>query len=190
MQGEATTRRLVEPFANDDLQDNLNPVGHVYYSFSTLLCTPWAESTDSMERYSLDSFPKCSDLRRQTRATAWSQGGRNLPSAVPNSRSRCNSEKQPCFSLVSELYWVPTENNSCGHRSINADFSRAGSRGNATDLGSRGRRWRKNIPIEKLVAKFPFWVIPGAQLDKIRQLFVSRMNRGRTDCEQFPPMRA
>ena len=27
---------IVEPFANDDLQDNLNPVGRVYYSFSTL----------------------------------------------------------------------------------------------------------------------------------------------------------
>jgi SAM-dependent methyltransferase len=31
---------LVEPFANDDLSANLNPVGAVYYGFSTLLCTP------------------------------------------------------------------------------------------------------------------------------------------------------
>jgi SAM-dependent methyltransferase len=31
---------LVEPFANDDLAANLNPVGAVYYGFSTLLCTP------------------------------------------------------------------------------------------------------------------------------------------------------
>ena len=31
---------LVEPFANDDLSANLNPVGAVYYAFSTLLCTP------------------------------------------------------------------------------------------------------------------------------------------------------
>ena len=31
---------LVEPFANDDLSGNLNPVGAVYYGFSTLLCTP------------------------------------------------------------------------------------------------------------------------------------------------------
>ena len=35
---------IVEPFANDDLQDNLNPVGRVYYSFSTLLCTPCSRS--------------------------------------------------------------------------------------------------------------------------------------------------
>src|SRR6201987_1846432 len=31
---------IVEPFANDDLQDNFNPVGRAYYSFSTLLCNP------------------------------------------------------------------------------------------------------------------------------------------------------
>ena len=31
---------LVEPFANDDLADNLNPVGRVFYSASTMICTP------------------------------------------------------------------------------------------------------------------------------------------------------
>jgi hypothetical protein len=31
---------IVEPFAEDDLKDNLNPVGRIYYSASTLLCTP------------------------------------------------------------------------------------------------------------------------------------------------------
>jgi SAM-dependent methyltransferase len=31
---------LVEPFANDRLEDNLNPVGRLYYAASTLLCTP------------------------------------------------------------------------------------------------------------------------------------------------------
>ena len=31
---------IVEPFANDDLADNLNPVGRMYYSASTLICTP------------------------------------------------------------------------------------------------------------------------------------------------------
>jgi SAM-dependent methyltransferase len=34
------TLMLIEPFANDDLTDNLNPVGAAYYAFSTLLCTP------------------------------------------------------------------------------------------------------------------------------------------------------
>lgn len=31
---------LVEPFANDKLEDNLNPVGRVFYAASTLVCTP------------------------------------------------------------------------------------------------------------------------------------------------------
>jgi ubiquinone/menaquinone biosynthesis C-methylase UbiE len=31
---------LVEPFANDDLADNLNPIGRLYYSASTMICTP------------------------------------------------------------------------------------------------------------------------------------------------------
>ncbi len=31
---------LVEPFANDDIADNLNPIGRVFYSVSTLICTP------------------------------------------------------------------------------------------------------------------------------------------------------
>lgn len=31
---------IVEPFANDRLEDNLNPVGRVFYSASTLICTP------------------------------------------------------------------------------------------------------------------------------------------------------
>ena len=37
---------IVEPFANDQLKDNLNPVGRVYYSFSTLLCTPRSRSQE------------------------------------------------------------------------------------------------------------------------------------------------
>ena len=31
---------IVEPFANDNPEDNFNPVGRAYYSASTLLCTP------------------------------------------------------------------------------------------------------------------------------------------------------
>lgn len=40
------TWMIVEPFANDDLKDNLNPVGRVYYSASTLLCTPCSRSQE------------------------------------------------------------------------------------------------------------------------------------------------
>jgi SAM-dependent methyltransferase len=34
------TFMLVEPFANDRVEDNLNPVGRLFYSVSTIVCTP------------------------------------------------------------------------------------------------------------------------------------------------------
>jgi len=34
------TLMIVEPFANDRLEDNLNPVGRVFYAASTFICTP------------------------------------------------------------------------------------------------------------------------------------------------------
>lgn len=34
------TWMIVEPFANDRVEENLNPVGRVYYSASTMICTP------------------------------------------------------------------------------------------------------------------------------------------------------
>ena len=34
------TAMIVEPFANDRLQDNLNPVGRVMYGASTQICVP------------------------------------------------------------------------------------------------------------------------------------------------------
>jgi SAM-dependent methyltransferase len=40
------TWMIVEPFANDDLKDNLNPVGRIFYSASTLLCTPCSRSQE------------------------------------------------------------------------------------------------------------------------------------------------
>ena len=34
------TWMIVEPFANDKLEDNLNPAGRLFYSASTMICTP------------------------------------------------------------------------------------------------------------------------------------------------------
>jgi hypothetical protein len=34
------TWMIVEPAAGDRVEDNINPIGRAYYSFSTLLCTP------------------------------------------------------------------------------------------------------------------------------------------------------
>ena len=40
------TWMVVEPAAGDRIEDNLNPVGRVYYGFSTLLCTPSSLAQD------------------------------------------------------------------------------------------------------------------------------------------------
>ena len=40
------TWMVVEPYAGGHVTDNLNPVGRVYYSFSTFLCVPSALSQD------------------------------------------------------------------------------------------------------------------------------------------------
>jgi SAM-dependent methyltransferase len=37
---EDGTWMITEPFAHDTLEENLNPVGRVYYGFSTTVCTP------------------------------------------------------------------------------------------------------------------------------------------------------
>jgi 2-polyprenyl-3-methyl-5-hydroxy-6-metoxy-1,4-benzoquinol methylase len=34
------TVMIVEPFANDRLQDNLNPIGRLFYAASTMVCIP------------------------------------------------------------------------------------------------------------------------------------------------------
>jgi SAM-dependent methyltransferase len=40
------TLLLVEPAANDALEDNINPVGRLYYGLSTVICTPSSLSQD------------------------------------------------------------------------------------------------------------------------------------------------
>jgi SAM-dependent methyltransferase len=37
---------IVEPFAHDDLQANLNPIGRVFFGASTMLCTPASQSQE------------------------------------------------------------------------------------------------------------------------------------------------
>jgi SAM-dependent methyltransferase len=37
---------IVEPFANDRLEDNLNPVGRIFYSASTFICTPTSRAQE------------------------------------------------------------------------------------------------------------------------------------------------
>jgi hypothetical protein len=37
---------IVEPFAHDNPEQNFNPIGRVYYSASTLVCTPASMSQE------------------------------------------------------------------------------------------------------------------------------------------------
>jgi 2-polyprenyl-3-methyl-5-hydroxy-6-metoxy-1,4-benzoquinol methylase len=37
---------VVEPFAGDKVEDNLNPIGRVFYSASTFLCTPASKAQE------------------------------------------------------------------------------------------------------------------------------------------------
>jgi SAM-dependent methyltransferase len=37
---------LVEPYAGDDVYDNLNPIGRVFYAASSLICTPASQSQE------------------------------------------------------------------------------------------------------------------------------------------------
>jgi SAM-dependent methyltransferase len=40
------TWMIVEPFAHDRLEDNLNPIGRVFYGASTMICTPASRSQE------------------------------------------------------------------------------------------------------------------------------------------------
>jgi hypothetical protein len=40
------TFMIVEPMAGDSLTDNLNPVGRMYYSASTMICTPGSRAQE------------------------------------------------------------------------------------------------------------------------------------------------
>jgi 2-polyprenyl-3-methyl-5-hydroxy-6-metoxy-1,4-benzoquinol methylase len=40
------TWMIVEPFANDKVEDNLNPIGRIFYAASTMLCTPASRSQE------------------------------------------------------------------------------------------------------------------------------------------------
>ena len=44
--GAEGTLMIVEPMAGDSLAENLNPVGRVYYGFSTMICTPGSLSQE------------------------------------------------------------------------------------------------------------------------------------------------
>jgi 2-polyprenyl-3-methyl-5-hydroxy-6-metoxy-1,4-benzoquinol methylase len=40
------TWMIVEPYANEKLEENLNPIGRVYFSASTMICTPASKAQE------------------------------------------------------------------------------------------------------------------------------------------------
>jgi SAM-dependent methyltransferase len=76
---------IVEPFAADRVEDNLNPVGRVYYGASTLICTP-------------------ASLAQEVGAALGAQAGearlRDVVSAAGFTRFRCAAETP--FNMVLE----------------------------------------------------------------------------------------
>lgn len=40
------TWMLVEPYANDRLEENFNPIGRTFYAFSTTICTPASKAQE------------------------------------------------------------------------------------------------------------------------------------------------
>jgi 2-polyprenyl-3-methyl-5-hydroxy-6-metoxy-1,4-benzoquinol methylase len=57
------TWMLVEPFAHDELEDNLNPIGRVFYSASTMFCVP-ASLADAAPHTALGAQAGEARLRR------------------------------------------------------------------------------------------------------------------------------
>jgi len=65
------TWMIVEPFAGGSVTDNLNPVGRIYYSFSTFLCVPNALSQDG--GYSLGAQAGEEPIRRLATAAGFTR---------------------------------------------------------------------------------------------------------------------
>ena len=62
---------IVEPFAHDDLEDNFNPVGRLYFGFSTMVCTPASLSQEVGLGLGAQAGPK--RLRQVIHAGGFSQ---------------------------------------------------------------------------------------------------------------------
>lgn len=60
------TLMAVEPMAGDRLEDNLNPVGRIYYAASTLICTPAAMAQEGSETLGAQAGPaRLTDVLRR-----------------------------------------------------------------------------------------------------------------------------
>ena len=101
------TFMIVEPFANDDLADTLNPVGRMYYSASTMICTPGSLAqevrlglgTQAGEARLTDVLKRrgsaASARRRRHRSTWCWKRGPDHPQSAPNEEGATSCEATP-----------------------------------------------------------------------------------------------
>lgn len=73
------TWMIVEPFANDRMRDNLNPVGRIYYSASTMICTPCSLS----QNVGLGLGAQAGELRLRQVVTAGGFGSMRRATETP-----------------------------------------------------------------------------------------------------------
>jgi hypothetical protein len=71
---------LFEPAASDRVENNLNPVGRLYYTVSTMVCTPVSLTQD--ERMTLAPKPFTSPPREGPASGRIQQGPRSRPNTV------------------------------------------------------------------------------------------------------------
>jgi hypothetical protein len=87
------TWMIVEPHADDRVENNFNPVGRAYYAFSTLLCTPASLSqevglalgADSECRVGVQESARCRRVIRSRSAAGSSWPNGRKASGVPAS---------------------------------------------------------------------------------------------------------
>ena len=106
---EDGTWLIVEPIAGDTVADNLNPVGRVYYGFSTFLCVPNALSQTG--GYSLGAQAGREGDRRGRRAGRASPGSAGRPRRRSTSSSKRGPERSTvmrgCAGRARAGQWVP-----------------------------------------------------------------------------------
>jgi len=86
---------IVEPLAGDTLPDNLNPVGRVYYSFSTFLCVPNGSCASRAPGHSLAGTPWAPGLARRLSVTWPSRPVSPGSAARPKLRSTPSTRPVP-----------------------------------------------------------------------------------------------
>ena len=101
------TLMVVEPMAGDHVEDNLNPVGRVFYGASTLVCTPGSLAQPGAARARRPGRPGRADLRAPRRRLRPRPGG-HLHAGQPRHRGPALT-RNPRPSAVHHPHHQPKE---------------------------------------------------------------------------------